>query len=477
MVGYSLMAIAIGLTSIILVYGAYGYGVDPKTGEVIQNSLLFVDSKPGGAEIILNGQTRQTTSARLTIPAGSYELTLKKAGYRDWSQKFTLNEHSIARYAYPLLLPVKPLTQHIKAYGNLPPLVSQSPDRRWLLVQAESTATLTRTFIVEQYDTTKLDQPPQTLTLPSELLSGAGPAGSLRAIEWASDNDHLLIQHTYQGGTEFLVLNRTNPSLSFNINRTFNINPSQVAMRDKRVNQFYIYKNDSTLDLGDVSKASLQPLLSYVLAFKSYGPDLLSYVTDQKVAAGKVMARIWENGKTYPLYTFSAGSQYLIDAAQFQGHWYYVAGSDTADRINIYKDPLSGIKDPATAKAIPLIALRDWGANNLSFSSNNRFVGVQAGQKFGVYDIETQTRYQYDLTVPLTSLARWMDGHHWIGNYGGNVLIMDFDSANQQVIVPTASAENIYFDKNYNQMLTFIPTEGGLALTRTDLRAGTDLPQ
>jgi hypothetical protein len=51
MVGYILIAVAIGLGTVILVYGAYGYGINTKTGDIVQNGLLFVDSKPGGADI------------------------------------------------------------------------------------------------------------------------------------------------------------------------------------------------------------------------------------------------------------------------------------------------------------------------------------------------------------------------------------------------------------------------------------------
>jgi hypothetical protein len=226
-----------------------------------------------------------------------------------------------------------------------------------------------------------------------------------------------------------------------------------------------------------VAKASLQPLLKNVLAYKSYGTDLLSYVTDQKVAAGQVMARIWENGKTYPLYTFSAGSTYLLDAAQFQGHWYYVAGSDKADRINIYKDPLSGIKDPQTAKAIPLIALPDSGANKLAFSDGAHFIGVQAGQKFAVYDIETQSRYQYDLTAPLSGQMHWMDGYRYVGLSNGSIIVMDYDGINLQALVPASSPDGVFFDKDYSRMLSLADTGDGLALQLTELRAGADLPK
>src|SRR3989344_768129 len=476
-IGYFLTAIAIGLTSVILVYGAYGYGINTKTGDIIQNGLLFVDSKPSGADIYLNGQKNQSaTGARLTLPAGNYELLIKKTGYRDWSRKFTLDEHSIVRYTYPFLFPVNLQSQALKTYDAAPLVVTQSPDKRWLLVGAPVVGSKDITFDV--FDTTKLDQPPVAISMPATLLGGNGEGHGFKVVEWASDNNHLLLAHNYQGGNEFIVFSRVDPAASFNVNRIFNLSPSQVALRNKKVDQLYLYQSEGGfLQVGDVATATLEPLLTHVLAFKAYGPDLLIYVTDQKVAAGQVMARIWENGKTYPLYTFSAGNKYLVDVSQFQGNFYYVAGSDMADRINIYKDPLSGIKNPETAKAIPLISLPDSGGLKLDFSDNARFISVQAGQKFGVYDIETRSRYHYSLSPPPSGEMHWMDGHRLIGFSGGSIIALDADSNNEQTLVPAIDANSVFFDKSYNQMLVLAPSSTGVVLQRTDLRAGTDLPK
>src|SRR3990167_1733050 len=89
-IGYVLMSIAIGLGTVILVYDTYGYGINTKTGDIVQNGLLFVDSKPGGADIYLNGRSQNsTTAARLILPAANYTLQIKKSGYRDWQRTFT----------------------------------------------------------------------------------------------------------------------------------------------------------------------------------------------------------------------------------------------------------------------------------------------------------------------------------------------------------------------------------------------------
>jgi hypothetical protein len=196
--------------------------------------------------------------------------------------------------------------------------------------------------------------------------------------------------------------------------------------------------------------------------------------------SGVVQARIWDNGKTYPLHTFKAGTIYLIDAAQFQGHWYYVAGSDTTDKISLYQDPLSGLKDPATARAIPVLSFRSLGATKVSFSTNARFITVQAAQKFGVYDMETQERYQYSLKLPLDGPLHWMDGHRLIGTSGGSLLVMDYDGTNQQMLAPSADINGGYSSRDFNQLFVVAPIAAGdpaVIFQAVDLRAGTDLPK
>jgi hypothetical protein len=206
---------------------------------------------------------------------------------------------------------------------------------------------------------------------------------------------------------------------------------------------------------------------------------LITYVTAVNEPAGTVAARIWNSGPTYKLNEFSAGNKYLIDAAQFQSHFYYVAGSDTSDRINIYKDPLNGLKDPSVAKALPMLALHNPGATKLKFSDNARFIGTESGQNFAIYDLETQNAYSYQLADPLNTNMDWMDGHRWIGVSNGNVLVMDYDGINKQTLSPTSLAQAAYFSGNYNHMLVIssLDSNNGVVLKDIDLRAGTDLPK
>ena len=481
MIGYALMTIAISLGTIILVYGAYGYSINTKTGSIVQNGLLFLDSKPGAANIYLNGNVvHANTPARLVLPAATYTITFKKTGYRDWQRTFDLNEHSVSRFVYPFLLPTTLSPATLKVYSSQPGLISQSLDRHWILVQTSGADPRNLTF--DEYDTTNLAQPNSVLTVPAALVTNASlPGSTLTEVEWASDNNHLLLQHNYAGGSEFIIVDRTDPAASININKLFNISPTQIALRNKKIDQLYIYDQTAgSIQVGDVGKASVgAPLLSHVLAFKGSGSNQILYVTDSGVPTGKVVARLWNNGKSYPIYTFDSGNTYLVNVAQFQGHTYFVAGSNASDRINIYKDPLSDIQNPVTAKAIPFMTLLIPGPTKVAFSTNTRFVAVQASQSFGVYDFETQTRYQYNLQTPLGGPLRWMDGHRLIGAANSAVFVMDYDSTNQQSLLPTTLTAGGYFSRDFNQLITTAPITGtdAVSLEFADMRTGSDLPK
>jgi len=482
-IGYVLVAIVIGLATVIIVYGANGYGINTKTGQIVQNGLLFADSNPGGAEIYLNGTDKNTTTAaRLILPAGNYTLTLKKDGYRDWTRRFILSEQSVARYVYPMLFPIKPVTTNLKTYVSAPGLITESPNQQWLLVENNQASAASPLF--DEYDTTTLDGATpavQQVRLPADILTGYSGDSKLTEVEWSTDNNNVLLRHDYTGGMEFVVFNRAHPDQSFNVNKLFGVNPSEASLFNKKADQLYLFnQTDGSLSLGNVGDKTVGPaLLKNILAYKPYGKNLITYVTAVNEPAGKVAARIWENGSTYKLDEFNVGTTYLVDAAQFQGNFYYAAGSDKSDRISVFKNPLGTIKNPSAGEALPLLALRDDGADKIGFSNNARFVGVESGQRFAVYDIETDSIYQYPVSQALSGEMAWMDGHRFIGESAGKVFVMDYDGTNEQLVTDTNFIQGGLFNANYHHLLTTVPAGdgSGVILQDVDMRAGADLPK
>jgi hypothetical protein len=407
---------------------------------------------------------------------------LKKDGYRDWGRKFVLDEQSVARFVYPLLVPTKPIATNLKTYTSAPGLITQSPNQQWLLVENNQASSTSPLF--DEYDTTTLDDATpavRQVRLPAGLLTSYSASSKLTEVEWSTDDNNLLLQHTYGSGFEFIVFNRDHPEQSFNVNKLFGVAPTTVSLFNKKTDELYIYsQSDGSLRRGSVNNGLLdQPLLKNILAYKPYGKNLITYVTASGEPAGKVAARIWENGSTYKLYEFNSGSTYLIDAAEFHGSFYYVAGSNSTDRINIYKNPLNTLKNPAVGTALPLLALRNSGATKVGFSNNTRFIGTESGQRFAVYDIETEASYHYPVADTITDVMRWMDGHRFLGESSNKVFMMDYDGTNKQMITDTNYEKGALFSSNYRHLLTTVPASdgSGVLLQDVDMRAGKDLPK
>jgi len=62
-----------------------------------QSGTLMVKTTPGGAAIILNGQTQtQQTPAVIKLPIGNYKLILRKEGLRDYEEDIQVKDGVIS---------------------------------------------------------------------------------------------------------------------------------------------------------------------------------------------------------------------------------------------------------------------------------------------------------------------------------------------------------------------------------------------
>jgi hypothetical protein len=473
LIGYLLVAIAIAMGTLILLFSAFGYWVDRKTGDVIQNGTVFLDSKPGGSTVFLDGQVQgNKTATRLVLPGGyQYTIKLTQDGYRDWTRTFSLGGGRIERLVYPLLLPNTLKSTEAQLYSTAPVLASQSPDRRWLLVQQPG-----QTHTFDLYDLNSPENAPAVVTIPSVILSDAAASATLKVVEWSNDNRHVLLERVYGNNHEFLMLDTTNVASSVNINTTLTAAPTQVALRDKKFDQLYVYEAaGGTLRLGDLKSRTISSaLLNNILAFKSYGSDIVLYATREGATAGKVDFRIRENDKaTYLLKTTVDGSSYLMDLAEYDGTPYYVVGTNQDEATFIYRDPLPTLKGQSRTPLLVSSVLRLSNPQFVSFSANTQFIATQTADKILVYDIEADRQYRIDLghSIPASTKVAWMDGFRFIYTDTGQSYIIDFDGSNPQQLVASGSLEP-FFAPDYETVFAIAPSTvatGRFALTQTSL--------
>lgn len=477
-IGYILIGIAILLASFILVVLAFGYDVDRKTGEVIQNGLIFADSSPESSTIYLNGKENGQTDKRLTVPEGHYNMELRRKGYTTWKKSFDLQGSSIERMMYPKLFPEKLKAVSAQDFTGSPTLSTQSPDRRWVLLVLPGTY---NDFI--SYDIVNPKDKPVSFELPEGLLSvpdNKDTPQSLKMVEWSTDNKHVLIKHTYGDAAEFVMVDREEPTKSINVNKHLNRTPSTITLRDKKFDRLYLYDAATkALDAANTATKEITPILTGVESYKSYQENIILYAAANETTPDKTDVRYWDDGKIYQLKSFNATSV-LLDMARYDGTFYTGVVSVKDGRLYIFADSLEKLKKKPKTEVAPYLLLKQSDPVKLSFSANTRFISVQSGSKFSVYDFEEDRRFSFTAkeNVPLEVTASWMDGHRLVFNHNNKVVVYEFDGANPTTLTSIVTGSLPFFDRDYERLWTVAPNAGDpakTALTRTDLKLNLKL--
>jgi hypothetical protein len=459
-IGYFLVGTALILTTIILLYQARGFGL--KDGEVIQNGLIFVSSRPRPADIYVNNERNEkTTNTRLLLPAGQYTFRLEREGYRTWKRAISIEGGSVARFDYPVLFPKKLTSEATRRYDAKPTIMTQSPDRRWLLVQSGAAYA---TFDV--FDLNAEDEARTPLTVPSGVFGLTEGTHAWEFVEWASNNRNVLLKHVVTNGGisqyEYILVNREDPVESVNLTRTLGVNPTKLELLDKKFDKYVLFNQpEATLTTATLDDPTPEPWLTGVLAYKIHGDDVVLYATAQDAAAGKVAVKLREGDRTYEIREVKAGDAYLLDIAKYKGTWYVVAGAPSENKTYVYRDPAHMQRTKPDKTLVPVQILKAANASYTAFSDNARFIMAQSGQQFSVYDAETSKGYLYTSKAPIDPgqpHASWMDGHRLMYVSSGKGYVADFDQANRESLVAADASYVPVFDRTYDAMFAIAPT-------------------
>ncbi|HSX08140.1 MAG TPA: PEGA domain-containing protein [Candidatus Saccharimonadales bacterium] len=458
-IGYVLIAVALGIATTILLYEAYGFGID-KNGNVIQNGLVFLSSQPNPATISVNGVASKTqTNSRLQLPAGQYTIRLDRTGYRTWQREVTVAGGDVQHFDYPFLFPSQLTATSLKQYQSAPSLISETPDRHWAIVQDSTTMN-----DFELYDLTKPKVAPTALSLPKGMLA-EGDGQSLKEVEWSTDNQHLLLKHAYQKSgaaqSEYIMLDRTDPTQSFNLTKALGTNPDLVELRNKAYDQYWLYNQPAeTLSTATLKVPTPVLYADHVLNFKPYSSDMVLYASDQATVAGKIGIRLRQGSSTYNIRDVTPStSPYLIDLAQYSGDWYVLAGSSADGKVYIYKNPVDQAQNQPNVLPTGLRVLKLANPTYAAFSANTQYIMAEGGTAFSVYDIFNEHQYSYNTKLPLDapqSHAVWMDAARLTYVSGGKQIVLDYDGTNQQTLEDDAATYAPLFDRDYKYVYTLV---------------------
>jgi hypothetical protein len=478
LVGYVFMATAIAIATMILVLLASGFWFNKK-GEVIQNGLVFVSSTPNPANVYFNDvRNKSQTNSRIVLQEGSYDMRLERDGYRNWERRIQVRGNSVVHFDYPFLIPNKLETTTIKTLESAPAFTSQSPDRRWLIVP--------RPGEIRQFELFDLKNPKKVastnITVPEGVLAATGEPQSWQPLEWSNDNRHLLLRYHSGGMSEYVMLDRADPTQTVNLTKALGTNPTDLQLIDKKYDRYYLYDATtqalSRATLGDPTPV---PVLERVLTYKSYGTNIVLYAAAASPESdNNVTIKILQNDKTYTIRQFPAGSDYLVNLAEYDGDMYVAVAAGNGDRGYIYRNPIRQINDRNLGAASPQRILRVKSPTYLSFSANTRFIMAENATSFAVYDAEDDHSYTYEAADKLEAPqphATWMDGERLVYTSNGKVVMLDYDNRNRQELVAGLPAYLPIFDSSYRTLYTFVTANdapGKVTLTQTWLRTQQD---
>ncbi|HET8709430.1 MAG TPA: PEGA domain-containing protein [Candidatus Saccharimonadales bacterium] len=467
-VGYFLVGLAVLIATLILLYVVRGYVY--KKGEVVQNGLIFVSSQPHPADIYLDGQLdKHQTNSRFNLQEGSYDMELRRDGYRTWQRKIQIIGGKVVHFDYPFLFPVQLTSSDIKTYAAAPQSASSSLDRRWLLVAPDPVPTDVKSAALStvEFELFDLKDPkrvqPSTLALPKTVITPSTAKQSWQYVEWADDNKHVVLKHIYGKDYEYILLDRTAPAAAVNLTKTFGMNPTELQLINRKYDQYYLY-DAKTQTIFKASLKNPQPVdyLDHVLAYKSYGNDMMLYAAAAGPDSdGTVKIKLQQGDNSFTITAFPAGTHYVVQLAKYDGDMYMVVGAASQDKVYVYKNPLAQIADQNLKHAVPVHTLRLPSPDYVSFSDNARFIMAEHGTHFGVYDAEDDQTFSYNVpTYPLDKPqlhATWMDGNRLTYVSHGSVVVFDYDDNNEQVLVPSRPAYLPMFDPSYRTLYTLMP--------------------
>jgi hypothetical protein len=453
LVGYSLFAVAIGFATVLLVYMANGYYLDRATGEVIQNGLMYVDARPGSADIYLNGEKqRGGTDARLVVPAGKYTIDLKREGYRNWSRSLVLEGGSLRRLTYARLIPTTLTTSSTIDLRSDPVDISQSIDKKWLVLSYADNPLLMQSIDLEQATVA-----PVAVQLPQTIVSN--PNGRIKIIEWADDNKTFLATYTVGESVEYLLVDRENPALAQNLTAVYGDAELQIQLQDRKKDLFFAYKPSSksifTASLSD--GLSTVPILTKVETFKTFGRDWILYMTPS-TTDGLIDLRFKRGDKDILIRHAKKAESYLLQLAKLGTAPVMGFSSTEEDKAFIYNDPEKYLNDnPGVQIPIATTVLRVEDPIDLRISADSSVVMAYGPTNFASHEFEADRSYTFkvDAVVDPAKELRWIDGQHFQFSSNGTQMMADFDGSNVYDLVPSIASLGSFYREDFSLMYTF----------------------
>ncbi|MCL2037642.1 PEGA domain-containing protein [Candidatus Saccharibacteria bacterium] len=455
---YGVMSLAVLVGAAFSLAWAMGFRFDFESRQVSQVTLLQLGSFPTGADIDINDRRLSSrTPARTNIKSGQVTVNMSRDGYRPWSKTVEALPSTVRWLTYARLVPENVQTESIKNFDQVDQMIA-SPDGRWLLIH--TTPNSRELTLADTNDPRKI----QFSTLTIDPIQVATPtedqAESFAIVEWDQGSRYILLKHVIGETTEFLRLDRKNPTETKNLTRDFNLNIREPHFSGTSGNVFFAL-TDTDLRRFDFSGGTVSaPLVSHVQNYRAYKNGRLAYVSleikDEQV---KQTVGIYDDGQVQVIKTYAEEASMIAEFKEYNNNYYLAVARGEA--VAIYLNPLD-----TSNKSLPIVLSSPGGINLMSFSPTGRFVMAAHENKIVSYDIETDEGYSFEFGENVGAL-NWIDDFHTVDISGGSISLVEFDGANRQRIV--SGRTTAVLSTNGKFLFSLSDAAGGVVFQRSKM--------
>ena len=242
---FAVIAIVVVMT---LVAMGYKFG---KEGEIEQSGLMQLHTMPTGATVEIDGKVlfaRSNLSESLS--PGEHYIKITKDGYDSWEKTVTMEPGSLMRLYSPRLFLLERKPEKVIALGDLM-FYSVSENRNYLLyAKPDSTKWTLMNVKNDEVETTEVD-----VTKVFTFIKENKFTGKIEQIKWDSDEDKVLVKASFEGNTEWALIDLKDVTESVTVTKEFGMNFNRIELASGSAERILTLENGNLrkIDIGNKS--------------------------------------------------------------------------------------------------------------------------------------------------------------------------------------------------------------------------------
>lgn len=427
------MVFSIVIIVIVATLAAMGFFVSSK-GTIEQSGLVQIHSLPTGATVEIDGSVIfSRTNLSRTLSPGEHSLKLTRDGYDTWMKSLQMYPGVLMRLYYPRLFLKNRTAEVALNLGAKLEFYSPSIDRDYILYAEQDSPKWNLVNVHNNPEVSALDL--------TEILPGVEEKkflGKIEQLKWNENGDRVLVKVSYEGKSEWILVNLRNLPASLNLTRTFGLEFTKVEMIDDSASQLFALENGQLRRISTANQAMSRVLLSNVEDFANAKANviyvqktktdkneekIIGVYRDDEKSGTKIASTDIDKSVKIAL-TRYYDEDYLAYAIENKLSIYY--GSLPFYREKAEETDFSGLKNLLVETELKVVPER------ITLSPEGEYFVLQKEKQVAVVDLEMSELTEYEM--PTAEFA-WLDDSMMATVSGQTLQAWDFDNQNRRELV------------------------------------------